>query len=103
MILSFPRRRESIHDVAQYCVRDGSPPGRFYPTLLTLSKLFLKAKFPLETILIYRRLAEDILSRAQSKSGNSLSLLRVLTNKIPPTVNITRQHPIKPNALHINP
>ncbi len=41
--------------------------GRFYPALLTLSKLFLEADFPLESILIYRRLAEDILSRAQSK------------------------------------
>lgn len=41
--------------------------GRYYPTLLALSKLFLEADFPLEAILIYRRLAEDILSRAQSK------------------------------------
>jgi hypothetical protein len=41
--------------------------GRFYSTLLTLSKLFLAADYPLEAILIYRCLAEDILSRAQSK------------------------------------
>lgn len=41
--------------------------GRFYSALLTLSKLFLDANYPLEAILIYRRLAEDILLRAQSK------------------------------------
>lgn len=41
--------------------------GRFYPTLLSLSKFFLAAGYPLEAILIYRRLAEDLLSRAQSK------------------------------------
>lgn len=40
---------------------------RCYSSLLGLSKLFLVADCPLETILIYRRLAEDILTRAQSK------------------------------------
>jgi hypothetical protein len=67
--------------------------GRFYPTLLTLSKLFLKANFPLEAILIYRRLAEDILSRAQSKyyhhAINYLKKEKKLTIK----VNDWKSHP----------
>lgn len=60
--------------------------GRFYPSLLTLSKLFLAANFPLEAILIYRRLAEDILSRAQSKyyhhAINYLKKEKKITTKV---------------------
>lgn len=60
--------------------------GRFYSGLLTLSKLFLAADYPLEAILIYRRLAEDILFRAQSKyyhhAINYLKKEKKFTNKV---------------------